>query len=174
MLTKTDNQAHVGMHVFERAGLGKAPFRCVGAHEEYITHPDGTTQASGSCQFCGMGIRNVFMIRGADGKMFKVGSDCVARTGDEGLIKSYKTHPAVRQLNRDKAQARDDRVVAEWNTLISDSTTITKLSAIMVPGRPWIAGEQVTLLESMDRLWNMCGAVGRNRTLKTLKRHLNP
>jgi hypothetical protein len=46
------------------------------------------------------------------------------------------------------------------------------LPAIMVPGRPWVAGEQVTLLDSLKRLWGMCGASGRAKTLKALKKRL--
>jgi hypothetical protein len=172
MLAKTDNAAEVGMHVFERAGLGRAPFRCVGMSEMVIAHPDGTTQAGGSCDYCSTGIRYACHVKAADGRTFKVGTDCVARTGDAGLIRSYKTLPAVRAANRTKAKAKDTRVCAEWTALIEDPATIAKLSAVMVPGRPWVAGEQVTLLDSMKRLWTMCGATGRARTLKTLKAHL--
>jgi hypothetical protein len=172
-MTKTDNLAEVGMHVFERAGLGKAPFRCVGYSENFITHPDGSTQAAGSCDYCGTGIRHQCQIRSRDGRLFKVGSDCVAKTGDAGLLRSYKTLPAVREANRAKARAKDERVCAEWKSLIEAPATVEKLSARLVPGRPWVPGEQVTLLDSMKRLWGMCGAAGRQRTLKTLKGHLD-
>lgn len=173
MLARTDNAAEIGMHVFERAGLGRAPFRCIGFSEQVIRHPDGTTQAGGSCDYCSTGIRYTCHIKAADGRTFKVGSDCVAKTGDAGLIRSYKTLPAVRAANRAKAEAKDDRVNAEWHSLIEAPATIEKLSAIMVPGRPWVAGEQINLLESITRLWAMCGASGRARTLKALKHHLS-
>ena len=173
MLARTDNAAEVGMHVFTRAGLGKAPFRCVGMTEKVIKYPDGTTQAGGSCAYCGTGIRYACNIRSADGREFVVGSDCVAKTDDAGLIKSYKTLPAVRAANRAKAKAKDDRVSAEWAALIDAPATVEKLSALFVAGRPWVPGEQVTLLESMKRLWGMCGASGRARTLKSLKSHLS-
>ena len=172
MLTKTDNAAAIGMHVFERAGLGKAPFRCVGMIEKAISYPDGTSQASGCCDFCGNGIRFVFQVKSRDGRVSGVGSNCVDRTGDAGLIKSYKTHPAVRAANRAKAIARDDHVCAEWKSLIETPATIEKLSALFVQGRPWVPGEQVTLLDDVKRRWSMCGAAGRARTLKSLKSYL--
>jgi hypothetical protein len=75
-------------------------------------------------------------------------------------------------MNRAKAQARDGRVIAEWDALISSTDTVATLSAIMVPGRPWVAGEQVTLLDDMKRVWGMCGASGRARQLKYLKAKL--
>jgi hypothetical protein len=72
------------IHPFEKAGLGKAPFRFVGMEEKVITHPDGTTQAGGSCQYCSTGIRYLFNIKSADGHTFHVGSDCVAKTHAKG------------------------------------------------------------------------------------------
>lgn len=171
-MTKTDNPNEVGLHVFERAGLGKAPFRCVGFSEAVISYPDGSIQPSGCCAYCFTGIRYTCIIKSRDGRTFTVGSDCVAKTGDAGLLRSYKTLPAVREANRAKARARDERVVAEWKALIEAPATIEKLSALFVPGRPWVPGEQVTLLDSMKRLWGMCGAAGRKRTLKSLKSYL--
>ena len=52
-MNKTDNAANVGKHKFELAGLGMAPFRFIGASENAITYPDGTTKAVGSCDYCG-------------------------------------------------------------------------------------------------------------------------
>lgn len=173
MLARTDNPDHVGLHVFERANLGRAPFRCIGYVEKsYQATPDAPKQPGGSCDYCGTGIYLQCRIKSADGRTFKVGSDCVAKTGDAGLLKSYKNNPQVRAARRAKTKAKDDAVMAEWSALIKDPENIVKLSAIMVPGRPWVAGEQVTLLDSMKRLWGMCGAAGRKRTLKTLKGRL--
>lgn len=172
-MTKTDNPAHVGVHVFERAGLGKAPFRCVGVvQKSYQASPDSPVQPGGSCDYCGTGIYFHCMIRSADGRTFKVGSDCVFKTGDAGLLKSYKTRPEVRALAKAKRDAKDDRVIAEWRALIEAPATVATLSAIMVPGRPWIPGDQVSALDSFKRLWGMCGASGRARTLKQLKTRL--
>ncbi len=159
------------MHVFERSGLGTAPFRCVGMIEKAIKYPDGTSQAGGCCDYCGNGIRYVFQVRSRDGRTFGVGCDCVARTGDAGLIRSYKQLPAVREANRAKAKARDERVIAEWKSLIEAPATIEKLSTMFVSG-PWSNHQPITLLSSITRLWGMCGAAGRKRTLKSLKSYL--
>ena len=170
---KTDNPELVGVHEFERAGLGKAPFRCVGYFEKvYQASPDSPRQPGGSCDYCGTAITLHCQIRGADGATFVVGSDCVAKTGDAGLIRSFKNRPEVRAAAAAKRAAKDAAVKAEWNRLTTDAATIAKLSDVWVPGRPWVVGEQVLLLDSMRRLWGMCGAAGRQRTLKTLKAHL--
>jgi hypothetical protein len=170
MVTKTDNAAHVGMHVFERAGLGTAPFRCVGYSEiVFQAYPGAPTQAGGSCDYCGTGIRYACHIQGRDGRKFKVGTDCVAKTGDAGLIKSYKNRPEVRAANRAKAAAKDAAVIAAWNALLADPAVVAKLAPLQVQGRPWVPGEMVPYLDRTKQVWGMCGASGRARTLKGLK-----
>ncbi len=173
MSTKTDNPAHVGLHVFERAGLGKAPFRVTGfTVKTFKASPDSPTQPGTSCDFCGTGIMNVCLIKSSDGKAFKVGCDCVAKTGDAGLLKQFKNLPEVRAANRTKARNKDAATVAEWNATIDAPETLAALGNVTVPGRPWVPGERVPMLDSLKRLWSMCGASGRLRTLKQLKQQI--
>ena len=99
MKQKTDNPAEVGMHVFEKAGLGKAPFKLIGFSEcIFKPAPDVPARPGTSCDYCGTGIMTVCHIRGADGKQFKVGCNCVEKTGDAGLIRAYKTLPEYRAM----------------------------------------------------------------------------
>lgn len=90
-----------GQHIFEAAGLGMAPFRCV-------DYGRGSTH----CDFCGTYIVRVFWIQGSGNEdtRFKVGCECVKRTGDESmsmLVERYTEE--VRQENyaslRDKLLA---------------------------------------------------------------------
>ena len=74
------------LHAFEKAGLGTAPFRCVGM---MTVRPQDACEAARDtglsvccCNYCGTGIIHNFIIRGATGRHFVVGSDCVGRTGD--------------------------------------------------------------------------------------------
>jgi hypothetical protein len=159
---KTDDWALVGKHAFEAAGLGVAPFRFVRVDRMHT-----------SCQFCGTGIMYRFFVRGADGREFFVGSDCINRTGDHGLIQSYKMHPDYRKLLRDKAKAKDDAIIMEWNALLADPKAAAALTAKRVPDprywlqrdpdgcRPW--------LEQAKWAWGGCGAAGRARYLKAAK-----
>lgn len=66
-------------HVFEANGLGKAPFKVVA----YTRNVGGTC-----CDFCSTPIVRVYWIRDASekAKVFKVGSECVKKTGDHNLI----------------------------------------------------------------------------------------
>lgn len=91
------------IHPFERAGLGKAPFRCVGLYESKYQaipgDPSCPIQPGSMCDYCAAGIMNVFRIRSADGKEFKVGCDCVAKTYDAC---------AKTELEREARRLRDD------------------------------------------------------------------
>jgi hypothetical protein len=85
---------HTGsVHVFERAGLGKAPYSYLGIEKE-----------STSCQFCGTGIIFKFWLRSADGKRFFVGSDCIFKSGDAGLARLIDA-----DVKKHQKELRDDR-----------------------------------------------------------------
>lgn len=71
------------LHPFEAAKLGKAPFQCVGCRENRFEMPGFGWKPGGCCNYCGTGILYEFVIRGADGSEFVVGSDCVAKTHAE-------------------------------------------------------------------------------------------
>lgn len=93
------------IHIFERAGLGKAPFRCVGSYESiYKPHPDAPARPGTSCDYCGTGIMSVFEIRGADGLTFKVGCECVRKTDDAGLRKVVDA--IIKKARREHETAR--------------------------------------------------------------------
>jgi hypothetical protein len=167
MTTKTDNTAEIGLHVFERAGLGKAPFRCIGVeYKTYQAHPGAPVQVGGSCDYCGTGISIHCQIKGADGRVFKVGSDCVAKTGDAGLLKGYKSHPAVRAHAKELRVNADKRVIAEFKALMADPETRAKLATLPAPMRySW----QANALEALEGAWAYQGAAGRKRVLKMVK-----
>lgn len=80
------------VHVFEIAGLGKAPFRCVGIRENWFFIPGvaESKKPAGTCKFCGACIAHEYEIHSADGKRFVVGCDCVHKTGDRGLVDAVK------------------------------------------------------------------------------------
>lgn len=96
------------VHAFERAGLGKAPFVCVGRSVELFTIPGtGIIKSGTSCDYCGTAIANTFWILSSDGRKFKVGCDCVRKTADQGLIKE------VKKLDKKAKKEKRDAVRAE-------------------------------------------------------------
>jgi hypothetical protein len=93
------------IHKFTEAGLGSAPFKYLGCGEEvYRAHPDAPVQPGASCDYCGTGIRHVFYIRSADGRRSKIGSECINKAGDRGLISRAKA--ALNARRRAAAQAK--------------------------------------------------------------------
>jgi hypothetical protein len=93
------------IHHFELAGLGKAPFHFTGTVTEkvFVACPGATPKAGSSCDYCGTGIRYEFWVRSACGKEFKVGCDCIHKTGDRGLIQQISA--AERKLRDAKNKA---------------------------------------------------------------------
>jgi len=170
MSIKSDNTAEIGLHVFEKAGLGKAPFRCVGYERiTYQACPGAPIQPGGCCDYCGTGIIDAFTIRGSDGAKFKVGCDCVMRTGDAGLIKAFKSHPEYRAAQKVKRQAKDEAVRAEVTALWADPAIVAKFEAHMVDLDGANGKYQKSFADYMSRVWDMCGAAGRARFLKQAK-----
>ncbi len=160
------------MHVFERVGLGKAPFRCIGVFQDVGPHrypgPGGVTieigapgQAMGTCAHCGTGIADCYQIKSADGKKFVVGSSCVERTGDAGLIKSYKNSPEVRAFNRAKRAMLADKKASELALLIAQNSE----TLASIPRTTW-DGKQEPMLDFLNRVVPRCGAAGKARYLK--------
>jgi hypothetical protein len=92
------------IHKFEAAKLGKAPFTVLGCTvEKFHAYPGAPAQPGGTCDYCGNGIMNVFHVRSADGRKFKVGCDCVLKAGDEGMKKVVK---GMQSEARRQAQAK--------------------------------------------------------------------
>jgi hypothetical protein len=114
------------IHKFEAAGLGKAPFRCVGlakipSPSLAEANPDAYNNAlralppkfrCGTCHYCGQPIMNNYLIVSSDGHQFAVGCECVAKTGDAGL--TNKTKALKRQADREaRAKARQEKYERE-------------------------------------------------------------
>lgn len=95
----------LNVHCFEKSGLGRAPFRCVGLAsipspslaEQNVTAYNNALRdlpqgiGCGSCAYCGTAIMHNFIIESSDEHRFVVGCDCVAKTGDLGLVKQVRT-----------------------------------------------------------------------------------
>ncbi len=104
-------------HKFEKAGLGLAPFKYAGFELKlYKPAPGVPARAGSSCDYCGNAIARCFWVVSADGRRFKVGSDCIAKVGDAGLNKAIA--PEIRQARREaeaaKIEAGRAEVCAAW------------------------------------------------------------
>lgn len=160
------------LHKFEKAGLGKAPFRIVG-HEEKrgpIDMGNGLTigapgQPMGTCDFCGTGIVDCFRIASSDGKTFVVGSVCVHKTGDAGLIKRVQT-----EINRKRTaqrHAREAEKIVVLKAKLADPVIREALSAVEHPLH-WRQAKGETLLDWAEWLMANAGNSGKMTVLRAL------
>lgn len=170
MSTKTDNAANVGRHKFEVAGLGLAPFTFQGMEEKVVRYPDGTTQAGGSCDYCGTGIRYCCHVESADGKRFKVGSECIAKVGDAGLLKAYKSSPQHRAHQRALREAKAKAVSQELRAFIEANAQWLRSMPHFDDFIDHNTGAPLTALDWATWMRDNCGASGRAAVLRRLKR----
>lgn len=173
---RSDDASIIGVHVFERAGLGKAPFKCVGfSVRKYQACPGAPIQPGGCCAYCGTGIMDCFEIKGsspteAGNATFIVGCDCVMRTGDAGLIRSYKQNPEYRALQKSKRDAKDDANKAQWAEWMADEPTVQKLAAHQVP--VWGGKGTRSWLDYATNSWAWSGASGRAKLVRAARKIL--
>lgn len=164
------------LHPFEKAGLGKAPFRYLGMSHEVgpITLENGMMvgtpgQPMGSCDYCGQGIANVCNVQSADGNKFKVGCDCV-----EKVYKQYgreSADPIKRAIERDRKahnrkvrHDREKRQLAEFESW-SETPDV----------KEWLAATKdthrdQTLADRVEWFSRCAGTAGNLKLYRELKR----
>jgi hypothetical protein len=145
------------IHVFEAKGLGKAPFKL-----------EGVTVGHANCQFCATGISYQYHIVGIDGSQFFVGSDCVMKTGDTGLIR--KVEFQVRKLKRDQRHANEKKKIDAIKILLQENEAFLKNKPH--PGMA-IFYKNSTLFEYYTRTFNR-GNAAIIKMGKMLKKVLEP
>jgi hypothetical protein len=171
---KSDNPVAIGHHCFERAGLGLAPFRVTGFYtSKYCAAPGAPILPGTSCDYCGTGIMYVCEITDRNGTHFKVGCDCVGRTGDAGLIKAYKTHPEFRAHQKALREAKDEATRVELERLLGDDAVRARLAASTFTSH-YSNGtaRHDNHLAAAERSRPWCGAKGRADWLRTFRKLL--
>lgn len=177
MNNKSDNAADYGIHLFTKSVGAQGPFECVGYHRAaYQACQGAPIQPGGCCAHCGTGIYECFVIQGttpttAGHKTFIVGSTCVMKTGDAGLIRAYKTHPEYRAAMKKARAAKDAANTEAWNAMVNDEATAAKLNAHTIEAFDFNARVTVTKpwLQHALNAWRWCGAAGRARYVKAAR-----
>jgi hypothetical protein len=160
-------QTEVRIHKFEAAGLGKAPYEFLCVTENVHSACPGHQQAGGSCDYCGTGIRYEFHLRSADGKEFKVGSDCIfkADNGDRNFLKIVDR--AKKEEAKRKTEAahkkQDAKINAALEKLSTCRGTLTSLPHPSIPGK--------TLLDWVNWMLENAGRSGRLRVAAVIEKY---
>jgi hypothetical protein len=172
------------LHPWEKAGLGKAPFRWLGVEVKYgpirIARADGTTleigapgQPMGSCAFCGQGIAECHSIASADGKEFIVGCDCVRRVNAEGEKVRTAAERASLDLKNAAARARHAAKAAASRARLKellDRPGFREELSAKPSAYAWKAEKGETAWDDLEWLANQCGHAGRLRLIKRLEK----
>lgn len=163
------------VHVFEKAGLGRAPFRFVGIERRVgplrTANADGTEtivgapgQPMGACQYCYTGIAECCVIQDADGKTFIVGNVCVGKTGDRGLIDRVKK--AINRERRDAKHKREHRRIEAAKKTLAERADVRASFA----AEPHRAIPSKTALDYIDWMFRNAGNAGQIRVARMIEK----
>ena len=90
-------------HTFEIAELGMAPFKIIACREEiFQAHPSAPCKPGGTCAYCGRAITCVFVVDDVKGIKIKIGSSCIKKTGDKGMVDLVKRELRKRQQDKER------------------------------------------------------------------------
>lgn len=155
------------LHRFQEAGLGLAPFACIGVEERRgpITLADGTRsgapgQPMGTCAYCGTGIAECFCIQSSDGRLFIVGCECVKKTGDSGLRVVVEEH--IKTIRRQQRARRQEVKLQAARDRMNDPATQSDLKALPHP-HAGLAADGKTAFDYITYIWDVSGSSGRAR-----------
>lgn len=165
-------------HPFAQAGLGVAPFTCIGV--EYRVGPvvaivngvqvdvGAPGQPMGTCAYCGQGIAECCVIRDGNGKTFIVGNQCVAKAyHDYGYATADIKLERERKAALKAARAERERILSAnlgWR-LEHDAELVATLTAKPHPMgfKNRTTGEPLTLLDWARWMLANAGASGRTK-----------
>jgi hypothetical protein len=169
------NEEKLEVHPFEQAGLGKYPYKYLYAKREvYVACPGAPVQPGGSCDYCSTGIYYQFWLESADGKKFKVGSECImkanrkSRTGatPEERKSEYILKKAVTDYKRNVVKdAQKERVRLALEFLDNNEDFREVLNAIPRPG--W-KGEQ-SMFDYIEWMRRNSGLAGNMKITKYIE-----
>lgn len=174
------------IHPFEKAGLGKAPFKYRGIITRVCgadtTDPKtgiqtgATGQAAGTCNYCGMGIKYCCQIESADGQRFEVGTDCVEKLNRDdnrdvsALVQTVaRDRAAIESANR-RAAAANRKARENENktaTFAAFNENRAKFEALPHPNAHF-AAQGKTLADYYDWIGRYAGHTGQMAAVKAI------
>ncbi len=163
------------IHPFERAGLGKAPFRYTGMEDQNIQHGERVlghvggctmlTKKGGTCAYCGTYIVNMYNVTSSDGFRFHVGSECIRKVGDPKMVAEVESDEKVfkktQKKNRDKATIDAAKIALEKSV---------EMENLPHPS-PYLAKQGKTLADYCRWLFANGGNAGQLKASKIVNLH---
>jgi hypothetical protein len=171
MTTETAGTETVRIHKFQEAGLGAAPYRFDGMTENVYSACPGHSQPGGTCDYCGTGIQFEFWLVSADGKRFKVGSDCIHKA-DSGNDRNFrvivsKVKAAENARKKLQTQTRQDARIA---AAVVRLETVRPVLASQPHPNDWLAKQGKTLADWCDYMMKNAGRTGKVEAAKVIEK----
>ena len=181
------------VHKFEAAGMGLAPFRFMGAFSLPSTHLGEQNPAAyenamqnmprgygmGTCRYCGKAIMNCYCLISADGKKFSIGSECIRKAGDRGLIAKVKIEQskkrrAASEIKQEAARVarcalRDADALANAPRLAADKAKADARNASITAQNQWL----IDVLAPRVERSGFCASLVMDLTGRTLVSQLS-
>jgi hypothetical protein len=162
------------IHTFARAGLGPAPYTFLGVETKtYQACSGAPVQPGGCCDYCGTGIHDQFHLRAADGRTFKVGSDCIRKAGDAGLRRVVTDHERAKR--QAKADATRVKATAVWQAARARFEAARATFEALPHPRGFTdreTGRALTLADQVDWMFDHAGTSGCLATARLVDRVL--
>lgn len=176
-ITNTD------LHPFERAGLGKAPFKYLGVFQDVgpktvivnglEMQVGAPGQPMGTCNYCGQGIKDCYRVRGASGDEFIVGCDCVRKLSRSD---NERRDPVIAAIDRDRRKlvterrhVREDARIAEGVAWFEEH--LRAKAEKMAHGQKWRAEQGETLADEWDWWMNHAGRAGKLKFIRWMRQN---
>lgn len=164
------------IHVFEAAGLGLAPFR----FEEFRD----LGACEGECGYCGKRhIRYEFHVRASSGERFVVGSECIAHSGDAGLlhVAALVGRLAAARVNANNKKHEEETVIPSWRQHLLRPATALAVSKMEIeerdldcgPGKPGtkaLAAKYRVGDSFLPYMWEAITSGRRHRAMHAIRR----
>lgn len=152
-------------HVFDH--MGAPPYRYIGHERCMFTVPGTDINRPGAlCDHCATSIADCYFFVSKDGKRFKVGSSCVNKSEDKGMINTVKRAAAkVATARRHESEAEK---IAALKLALVDEATRAKLASLPHPNNftDRKTGAALTLLDYADFMWKASGNAGKMKLAK--------
>lgn len=174
------------IHPFEKAGLGKAPFRYIGQVPQVIQGDDRildvsdgvtfSTKPGGTCDACGTYIVDMFRIVSADGQESVVGCDCIMkvaqtvrqRTQFEADLKALKKAKAKKAAAAKKVKDQA-RVQASIQTFDTNTRVQSALGSQPHPYQN-MASQGKTMADYVSWMFLNAGLTGQVQAAKIVEK----
>ncbi len=154
------------VHPFERAGMGKAPFRLCSEGEKERQRRLGGGFAF--CDACGTQISRVFYVKSSCGKVSMAGCDCIEKLANFEPELTKKVQAIVRDQNRKRAainKIKKTEAVKETLELLNDPEVKATLGRLPHP-KGW---SDQTLFTWCCWMANNAGAKGKAEVAEVIQ-----